>query len=315
MNSDNSRPNRAEEDVMKKNSVSFLFVAMLSIAIVIPAFAEENVPLLQGATTEEVKGIVDGLRGDLLGKKGAISELKAAADDAKKNADAAALNAKVAANKVSVLESTVSSLTGATTSNTVATKENTDAIQSVGKKVEVATKFVAAETKNLGDQAKKNAWLSGGIIGGVFVIAVILIWALYVRNRKNETADKDEILEAVSELGNKVVAAVAEVPAKTAKEVHSYFNPTPFEWDLKDEHIVYEFPFEDKCYRTFMVVDTDGSTNPADFEQQIVSSGYKAKNFCIGTFKKFREGKLAGKAEEMLIKHLITTGKIKITKK
>ena len=114
---------------------------------------------------------------------------------------------------------------------------------------------------------------------------------------------------------NRVEKKIDKTPEKTAEAVHEYFNPKPFEWDLNGEHIVYEFPTDDKCYTTFKVVNTNGSTNPAYFEQQILSSGHEAKKYCMMVFRNFRAGKLTGTSEEALINYLInTTKKIKISK-
>ena len=212
------------------------------------------------------------------------------------------------------------------TANAIAKKDTETArsINALGEKIDKQGKdlknFDDKLTGKGGEFAKTNTkidavdssilWMAIGII--LFIVGLGYFLARKIKGIVPElkAAAKSGAVDAVKPVFDKL----EELPKKTVDAFKAReFDPAPFEFDVAGKHVIYTFPTDDKCYRTLKVEDTNGSTKPADFEQQALDNWYLAKKYVTGTMKRFLEGKLAGTSEELLIRHFQATGVIKIS--
>ena len=280
---------------MKKNLFILLFVAMLGIAFVSPAFAEEFVPPAPGVTASEMKEAIGGVSKDIKRSSAKNTQrLEKALGENRKAIVSLANNTK----DLAVETGKVATTTG----------QNTDAIKAVRGKVDT---FI----KSLGTQSEQNAWLIGSLIIGALLLTALLLWFFYRCGRSCNTTNTKTILTAISNVGNRIVA---EVPPATAR-LRQELNPEPFEIDTTGHHVTYVSPPEGIAqgyYRTLKIEEMpDGPDHPETFERQMVNNRGSALHYLTGTFKKFLEGKLKGTPQESLILYLWkSTGEIKIRK-
>lgn len=185
-------------------------------------------------------------------------------------------------------------------------------VKNNGRKLDALSKNLYHINDAIQDQNVANTGILAALIG---IVVGLLVYFIFFRKD-----GKDDILNELKVVGenlsDKIETARTTIPVETAKTVNEYFDSTPFTYDIEGKHVECNFSVpEDECYLTLKIESTNGSQNPGDFERQALDKhkrGFAAK-YVRGTMTKFLKGGLAGTDEEKLIKHLQSTGAIKIS--
>lgn len=170
---------------MKKNLFILLFVAMLGIVFISPAFAEELVPPAPGVTASEMKEAIGGISKNI------------------KNLHRSSVKSTQRLEKA--LGEDRAAIT--TLANT-----NTELIREVGKIAPAVTKAVGDKVdalteriQSLGAQVCNNAWILGGMIAVGMLLLIGAGAVLYRRNRSHDVAATKTIVDAINNAAEKVI--------------------------------------------------------------------------------------------------------------
>lgn len=288
---------------MKKNLFVLLFVAMLGIAFISPAFAEELVPPAPGVTKEEVvaamstegKNIITGVEKS---NKKFFEER-----DAK------------TANSVNALKETLDKFT----------KEG-GPLAGVKNGQDTLNKKLLGDGKNKGEfeltrdttvKVGKDLYDAVGdlitamtiwIVIAIVLVGVGIIAFLFFRTEKKigATQATETIITAVNVAADRVIA---DVPNETKNAIQQ-INSAPFLIDNLPggHHVSYTSPkeaMEEGYYLTLKIEEMpDGKTSPQTFVRQAENKKWQAIKYVEGVMKKFLEGKLKGTPQETLIVYL-----------
>lgn len=218
--------------------------------------------------------------------------------------------------------SNVLALRNAKANEKIATSIRKDLVPAIGKGFANTNGKITAEANNLGEQASKNAWLIGGLIGACLLVSII-VGALRhrgTRNAINGTTNlrADELLAAVTEGVAAIRADVATVPELTKTAIRT-LDPSPFVFEASGHEVTYQSPSEGIAagYYLELHVPKDQVGDAATYDRGHQLSRGVAQRNCAKTMRLYFEGKLDApeyKLQKELIEHLVATGAIKYRK-